>query len=106
MLPPKKAGGLYSSNPADALRFCRGLSVPFTVSVHGEPCTSGRRGHISFQTESQPATGACCDPFGRLLESRRGSSAQPPATTKAGPIHSGRNRAKGRTPVAIPLHLI
>jgi hypothetical protein len=32
----------------------RGLSVPFTVNVHGEPCSPGRRGQVSLQTESLP----------------------------------------------------
>ena len=31
-----------------------GRSVPFTVSVHGEPCFPGRNGHIHCQTESPP----------------------------------------------------
>jgi hypothetical protein len=29
-------------------RFCRGLSVPFTENVFGEPGSPGRTGHVSF----------------------------------------------------------
>ena len=48
-LPAPNAGGLYKINCHQRERFCRGLSVPFTVNAHGEPCTSGRRGHVSFK---------------------------------------------------------
>src|ERR1700674_2117258 len=53
-LPAPKTGGLYKINCHQQGGFCRGLSVPFTVSVHGEPCSAGLRGHFSFQTESPP----------------------------------------------------
>src|SRR5580704_17542567 len=47
-----KADRLYEPNCIYSLRICRGLSVPFTVSARGEPCSSGRRGQASFETES------------------------------------------------------
>src|SRR6267378_2459136 len=51
-LPAPKAGGLYKINCHQRGRFCRGLSVPFTVNVRGEPCSPGRRGQVSDQSES------------------------------------------------------
>jgi hypothetical protein len=42
-LPAPRTGGLYKNNCHQQGRFCRGLSVP---------CSSGRRGHVSFQNES------------------------------------------------------
>src|SRR4029077_3945200 len=48
-LPAQNSGGLYKANCVRGLRSWRGLSVPFTVSVHGEPCSSGRTGHASVK---------------------------------------------------------
>src|SRR6267143_6222112 len=51
-MPALRAGGRYKINASNRGRFCRGLSVPFTVNVHGEPCSPGRRGHDFSQPES------------------------------------------------------
>src|SRR5882672_3277657 len=44
-LPAPSAGGLYKIKCHQQGRFCRGLSVP---------CSSGRRGHVSFQSAPAP----------------------------------------------------
>src|SRR4029077_10487121 len=46
---PPKIRAASTKPTASALRLCRGLSVPFTVSVHGEPGSSGRTGHASVK---------------------------------------------------------
>src|SRR5882762_3930801 len=53
-LPAPGAGGLYKTNCNQRGRFCRGLSIPVTVIVHGEPCFPGRRGHLSFPSDTHP----------------------------------------------------
>ena len=55
-LPAQRTGGLYKINCHQQGWSCRGLSVPFTENVLGEPCSPGRRGHASYQTESLPAS--------------------------------------------------
>src|SRR6267142_1325457 len=45
-LPAPTTGGLYKTNRRQRGRSCRGLSAPRF---------SGRRGHVSFETESSPA---------------------------------------------------
>src|SRR2546430_616731 len=48
MLPAPRTGGLYKIKCEHQGRFCRGLSVPFTVNVHGEPCFPGRERAVFF----------------------------------------------------------
>ena len=50
-LPAQKAGGLDKIYGDKALRFCRGLSVPFF---------SGQRGHVYFQTDPLPTFPSFC----------------------------------------------
>src|SRR6267143_5238145 len=50
-LPAPTTGGLYKTNRRQRGRSCRGLSVP---------CFPGRRGHVSFETESPPARQIRC----------------------------------------------
>src|SRR5579863_10516128 len=52
VLPARGTGGLYKTNGSCALRFCRGLSVSFTVNALGEPRTSGQRVYVSGQIGS------------------------------------------------------
>jgi uncharacterized protein (TIGR02246 family) len=53
---PKKRAAATKAIRTIATRFCRGLSVPFTVNVLGEPRPSGRRGHVSIQHDPLPAS--------------------------------------------------
>src|SRR6266481_5466109 len=53
-LPAPSAGGLYKTNCTKRGRFCGGLSVTFTVIVLGEPCFPGRRGYLSFKSDTHP----------------------------------------------------
>jgi hypothetical protein len=47
--PPKKWASSTKTKYDLSPRFCSGLSVPFTVTAHGEPRSSGRRGHGPLQ---------------------------------------------------------
>jgi hypothetical protein len=54
-LPAPRTGGLYKCHQEGWL--CRGLSVPFTENVLGEPCSPGRRGHVSILILGQMSCG-------------------------------------------------